>query len=530
MSAIAGLYRTDGRPVRAADLEPMLESLAHRGPDAKGVWNEGSVGLGHRMLRTTPESCHERLPLMNQARDLVITADARIDNRRELVAELGLDGRPDAEISDSGLILSAYEQWGEDSAKRLLGDFAFAIWDGRKQTLFCARDHPGVKPFYYHRSDRVFAFGTEIKALLSLPDVPRRLNQVRVADYLAGMFEDQTITFYRDVLRLPAGHCMTVSPRGVRVRAYYSLDPTREIRLRSDDEYAEAFRERFTEAVRCRLRSAFPVGGLLSGGLDSSSIVGTARRVLREEGTSRLHTFSAIFPDLPEADLRKIDERRFMEAVLAPGGLAPHYVRADRLSPLTDLKRVFWHQDEAVVAPNLYMHWALYDAASDQGVRVLLDGIDGDTTVSHGLEYLSELARTGKVRTLAREVIALSRRHNSPPRSVLWQFGLRPLVPESMRHVWRAVRRRPRPSSTICTAIKPVFAQRVGLAERTQSFQANRYASATHRERRALAWPQLRAVSLRAGGRRQGGSGVFARAPLPFLRPTADGILPGVAP
>ena len=476
MSAIAGLYRRDGRPVRPADLEPMVESLAHRGPDAKGVWSKGSVGLGHRMLRTTPESCHERLPLTNQAGDLAITADARIDNRDELIAELGVDGGPHAEISDSGLILSAYEKWGEESAKRLLGDFAFAIWDGRKQTLFCARDHPGVKPFYYHQSDRGFAFGTEIKALLSLPDVPRRLNQLRVADYLAGMFEDQTITFYRDIFRLPAGHCMTVSPRKVRVRAYYSLDPTREIRLRSDDEYAEAFHERFTEAVRCRLRSAFPVGGLLSGGLDSSSIVGTARRVLREEGTSRLHTFSAIFPDLPEADLRKIDERRFMEAVLATGGVAPHYVRADLLSPLTDLERVFWHQDEAVVAPNLYMHWALYGAASDQGVRVLLDGIDGDTTVSHGLEYLSELARTGKARTLAREVVALSRRHNSPARSVLWQFGLKPLVPESMKHVWRAVRRRPRSSSTICTAINPVFAQRVGLTERTQSFQANRYA------------------------------------------------------
>ena len=183
--------------------------------------------------------------------------------------------------------------------------------------------------------------------------------------------------------------------------------------MRSDEEYAEAFVERFTEAVRCRLRSTFPVGSLLSGGLDSSSIVVTARKLLAETDAPTLHTFSAIFPSLPEEDLKRIDERPFMAAVVALGEMSPHYVHADTLSPLSDLDRVFWHEDEAVLAPNLYIHWALYGAAQQEGVRVLLDGIDGDTTVSHGLEYLSELARTGRVRTLYREVMALSRRHQA---------------------------------------------------------------------------------------------------------------------
>ena len=478
MSAIVGLYRRNGQPADRADLERMTETLAHRGPDAAGLWNSGPVGMGHRMLWTTPESLHERLPLANRSGDVVITADARIDNRDELIAALGLSEWPHGEITDSGLILCAYEQWGEASPKRLLGDFAFAIWDGRSQTLFCTRDHFGVKPFYYHQSAQVFVFASEIKGLLCIREVPRQLNQVRVADHLAGIFEDQASTFYRDVLRLPAGHSMTVCRGEARVESYWSLDPSREIRLRSDDEYADAFRERFTEAVRCRLRSAFPVGGLLSGGLDSSSIVGTARRVLGEGRARRLHTFSAIFPGLPETDLRKIDERPFMEAVLAMGGLTPHYVHADRLSPLTDLDRVLRHEDEAFLAPNLYMHWALYGAAHQQGVRALLDGIDGDTTVSHGLEYLSELARAGKVRKLGREVMALSRRHNSSPRRILWQFGLRPLVPESMRHVWRTVRRRTQHPWTVNAAINPVFAGRVGLAERAHALRGNGHASA----------------------------------------------------
>ena len=478
MSAITGFYCRDGQPVDRGNLERMAESLVHRGPDAGGQWSNGPVGLGHRMLWTTPESLREHLPLMNKSGDVVITADARIDNRDELIAGLGLAEWSHGAISDSELILCAYERWGEDSPKRLLGDFAFAIWDDRRQTLFCVRDHIGVKPFYYHQSDRAFVFASEIKALLSVREVPRRLNPIRVADYLARTFEDQSITFYRDVFRLPAGHSMTVRHREARVQPYCSLDPVREIRLRSNDEYADAFRECFTEAVRCRLRSGFPVGGLLSGGLDSSSIVGTARKVLAEEGARRLHTFSAIFPDLPDVDLRKIDERPFMEAVLAMGGLTPHYVHADSLSPLTDLGRVFWHEDEALLAPNLYMHWALYRAAHQHDVRVLLDGVDGDTTVSHGMEYLSELARAGKVRTLGREVMAFARRYNSSPRRILWQFGLRPLVPEPMRHAWRVVRRRNEPAWMANTPIKPAFAQRVGLAERVETLQGNGRASA----------------------------------------------------
>src|SRR6267142_1308347 len=165
MSAIVGFYGRDGQPVDRADLERMTASLAHRGPDAAGVWNNGPVGLGHRMLWTTPESLHEQLPLTSKSGDLVITADARIDNRDELITALGLAHWAHGEIPDSELILRAYEQWGEDSPKRLLGDFAFAIWDERRQTLFCARDHCGVKPFYYYQSARALLFASEIKAL-----------------------------------------------------------------------------------------------------------------------------------------------------------------------------------------------------------------------------------------------------------------------------------------------------------------------------------------------------------------------------
>jgi asparagine synthase (glutamine-hydrolysing) len=424
------------------------------------------------MLWTTPESLRETQPVVSQADDVFLTADARIDNRDELRATLGLSTPLSRDTTDSELILAAYEKWGIACPEKLLGDFAFAIWDGYRQRLFCARDSMGVKPFYYYyHAQRVFVFASEIKALFCLPEVPRRLNEVMVANYLVPNFADRSVTFYQDIVRLPAAHCLIVSHGKIKLQPYWALDPRHEVRLRSDAEYAEAFREIFTVAVRCRLRSAFPVGSALSGGLDSSSIACTARRLLATKGKQRLHTFSAIFSGLPQEDLRRIDERCYVEAVLAKGEFEPHYVHADRLSPLTEFDRVLWHADEAVCAPNLYMHWALYDAAHQQGVRIFLDGIDGDTTVSHGFEALAEYARTGRWKTLVVEAAALAKRSNPlfTPRRILWQFGFRPLIPESAVHFWRLLRGRSQPIWAVSSVVNQTFARRVRLAERMQA-------------------------------------------------------------
>src|SRR5207245_10257224 len=181
--------------------------------------------------------------------------------------------RAPSDATDAALILAAYERWGERCPEHLLGDFALAIWDARRATLFCARDHFGVKPFYYHHAPgRLFCFASEIKGLVALAEVPRRLNETRVADYLVPLLEDKEITFYEEIVRLPPAHRMAVTREGVRMEQYWALDPEREIRMKSDGEYAEAFREIFTEAVRWRLRSAIPVESMSSGVLDSSSI------------------------------------------------------------------------------------------------------------------------------------------------------------------------------------------------------------------------------------------------------------------
>jgi asparagine synthase (glutamine-hydrolysing) len=469
MSAIAGLYRTDGRPVNRHEVDRMAHALAHRGPDGTGAWSGGPVALAHSALWTTPESRREPQPLASAACNIIV-ADARLDNRPDLIAALDLAGSASGDVGDSELILRAYERWGEACAAKLIGDFAFAVWDSRNQSLFCARDHIGVKPLYYYQSPSAFLFASEIKALLTSPTVPYRLNPSRVADHLVGLFEDQTSTFYRGIYRLPAGHTLTVTRTGTKIRQYWSLDSTREIVLGSDEAYAEAFRECFTEAVRCRLRSSHPVGCLLSGGLDSSSIVATARHLRGSASHGKLDTFTAVFPGLLASDLRKIDERAYADAVVAQGGLEAHYVRGDLVSPLTDVDRALWHLDEGFAAPNFYLHWALYGAARDRGVRALLDGIDGDTTVSHGLERLPVLARTGRVLTLGRELRALSHRHGVGVSDLFWQYAIHPLIPASVRQSIRRLRRRGG-APLEHTVIKPEFAKRMGVVERMAAIE-----------------------------------------------------------
>jgi asparagine synthase (glutamine-hydrolysing) len=465
MSAIAGLWHLGGRSVAPAELQRMLQCLSHRGPDGEGSWYRGELALGHRLLHTTPESLGETLPLVGRGDRLALTADARIDNRQDLLAALAGSVRPARDAPDSELIMAAYRTWGVHCVAHLVGDFAFALWDEARRHLFCARDHFGVKPFFYHHQPgRLFAFATEIKGILALPEVPRRLNETRVADYLQSSFDDQEITFYADIARLPPAHTLLVEGERLTLQSYWSPDPDREVRLGSDRAYAEAFRALFTQAVRCRLRSAFPVGSSLSGGLDSSSIVCTARDLLRRQARPPLRTFSLLFNDLPECD-----ESPFIEAVLDGGDLVPHRIRGDRLSPLEELDRYLTHEDGASWGFNMCLHWAMHRSAAEHGVRVFLDGLGGDEVVCHGIGRLPELARSGRLLELTVSVFRLGRHFGQPPLRILRRHAIRPLLPPAALRLWAAGRRSRPPaggSRTVRPLVSAAFADRVDLEAR----------------------------------------------------------------
>ena len=475
MSGIIGIYQRTGQPVESPHLNGMMKKIAHRGSDSSKIWCENQIGMGHVMLWTTPESMLEQLPNSDRQTETTITADARIDNRAELISLLELNKFSSEKITDSTLILKAYHKWGVNCTAKLIGDFAFAIWDAREQRLFCARDPMGIKPFYYYQSPSLFAFASEIEALLTIPDIQPELNELRIAYQLAGFLEDEEATFYRNIFHLKSACNLIVNQQQSYLEEYWALDPDYRIKLGSDQEYTEAFRELWKEAVSCRLRSAFPVGSTLSGGLDSSSITCTARNLLAGQ---KLHTFSAIFPNLPESDLKQIDERYYMKLVQNTEGIEAHNVRADLLNPLLDW---LWQGGEPVLSPNIYIHQGMYDCANQHGVRVFLDGVDGDTTISHGWRYLTHLTYTGNWHRLYKELNATSKNLRISRKVIAKEYCLKPLVHEPIQRL----RERISNHYEYSDLIHPELARQVNLGDRMRSLSPEPLITTAREEHRS---------------------------------------------
>lgn len=394
MSGIAGVYHLNGRPV-GEELDRVTDALAHRGPDGADTWRDGSVGLGHLMLETTPEDQYESLPLVDRSGDVALTADARIDNRSELIKKLNVRKPDDRVITDTELILAAYKRWGRDCPKKLLGAFAFAVWDARERTLTLARDHFGIRPLsYVHRPGRFFAYASLEMALVRAGLSNGEVNDCRIADFLLVPVKVKPEeTYWEDIISVPPAHTVQVTPEGrIDQERYWALDPEKETTLDSDEAYIERFRALFEEAVRCRMRSSTEVASMMSGGLDSTSVACTAAQQL--QGTDRqLHTLSAVFDSVPESN-----ERSYQETALEmyKEKMIPTFFEADEMGPLHHLSRTIEHMGRPSGGGNGYLHAELYRRAADQGRRVVLSGFDGDTTVSHGRKYANELLWEGR--------------------------------------------------------------------------------------------------------------------------------------
>ena len=463
MSGICGLFNLDGAPVTTDELGSMTSLLERRGPERTGHWVDDAVGLGHTLLATTPETVHERLPMRHAASGCVITADVRLDNREELLPLLGLREQPG--IGDAEIVLQAYLAWGEACVERFLGDFVFAIWDPREQRLFCARDHMGMRPLYYHHAPRrFFAFASEPRAILALPQTPYRINEGRIADYLVNPLEgiDKTSTFFEEVYRLPPAHTLTVGPDGMRLRRYWQLEPGDELRLKSDDEYAEAFLEVFTEAVRCRLRGAGPVGSMLSGGMDSGSVVAVASSLLADAGQGPLPTFSAVSPD-PSTCI----ETRTIHLTATIDGLNPSMISYADLDDVEGLERHIWDLEEPFDAW-MVLQTVVYLAARRSGCVVILDGVAGDVALGES-DHLTRLLRSGRWLTAYREAAGQNDFWGGayPPRREIARRLGSIVAPPQVKRIRQRLRSGRAAARAIETSlIRPEFAREVRLEER----------------------------------------------------------------
>jgi asparagine synthase (glutamine-hydrolysing) len=473
MSGIAGGLRVDETVFSEESINRMLRPMAHRGPDGTGIWTHGRVGLGSQWFRTTPESRDEVLPYRDASLRLVITADAKLDHRDELISSLSpvlqralpISSTDTPLFTDSHLICASYRRWGRQCLEHLEGSFAFAIWDQREQVLFCARDHFGVRPFYYHwLPGRRFAFASEIRPLLALPDTQQRINESRVADFLLDFEDDRIATYHQDILRLPPSHCIEVRDGRLTIACYWSPDPIRELHLTSDREYADAFRERLEAAVSKDMRSSRPWAVALSGGLDSSSVACVSRKILAARADARLHCVCFHYDTAPGGD-----EREYYNAVLQQGGIVPHYFSADQVKPLDNFEALLESHDGPIDNPHFSLGWSAWQDIRRNGFQILLDGIDGDVTVSYALVYLYELARRGGWLTMFREALGLSRNlfgGNISPFRIMWRHGLQPLLPR-LPVSWE----RSKGNFLNGPLIHSAFARRLDLAERIDRFE-----------------------------------------------------------
>ncbi len=457
MSAIAGLVDAAGQGVDPAAVQRMLDAMPGRAPDRSRLFH-GAVAVLGRTARD-PSAGDRSGAALCAAGDLAVTADVRLDNRADLVAAL----RVGDEQSDAGLILAAYERWGDECPARLLGDFAFALWDDRRGRLFCARDHFGVKPLYYGVAGGRFAFASEIKALLTI--APRSVSEVRIAEFLVGLPPEGPATLFEGIFSLPPAHSVTVAGTVTRLSRYWQLEGSTP----AGKDYPEQFRAIFASAVECRLRSDGPVGAMLSGGLDSSAIACVAAPLVARSGGRALPTFSTVFDETPAAS-----ERPHVDSVLALGSFTPTFIAAEEVGPFDDFDDILAEQDGPFLAPGLATSRLLYRAAADAGVRVLLDGHGGDEVVSSGEGRLAELARAGRWFGLWREVRGLAASYGEPAWPVfaahLEHYGPRALRP-ARKLAGRALRRlgrarvaeaRPGPLSFV----EAGFARRTGIAAR----------------------------------------------------------------
>src|SRR5229473_1938540 len=350
MTALAGLWRFDGRPDAAEGCARMLVVQELYGPHHGAQWSDSAVALGRRLMRVLPEDAFDRQPLVGGEGRYVLVADVRLDNRDELTEALRIPAPQARTLCDAAILLAAIERWDESCLERLVGDYAFAVWDGARRRLLLARDPLGWRPLHYHRGNKFFAFASMPKGLHALPDVPYAPDEERIAEFLALMPETGAQSFFLGIERVEPGHVVTVTADGLATRRHWQPS-RRRIALPRPEDYGEALLDLLDKAVSCRLRGTGDVGAYLSGGLDSGAVVTTAARLLAPSGR-RVIAFTGVPRegyDGPAPPNRIIDERANAAATAALYPNIEHVVvRNEGCSPLADLDRMFFLFDRPV--------------------------------------------------------------------------------------------------------------------------------------------------------------------------------------
>ncbi|MGQ4665898.1 asparagine synthase-related protein [Metabacillus halosaccharovorans] len=470
MSAIAGIYQMNKEPITPEYYNRIMDSLLHFPADDTKVWIKDEIFLACHAQWITPESVNEILPFYDVEQQMVITSDAIIDNREELFEKLQIKENKRKTIPDSFLILQAYQKWGEDCPEYLIGDFAFMIWDEKRQKLFGARDFSGGRTLYYYSNLTQLVFCTTIKPLLNLPTVSKDLNQEWIAEFLviAGMVDvaDTSITPYKEIKQLPPAHSITVQNGKVLLKQYNYLKGDRIPSNLSDEEYIEAFQEVFQQAVTSRVRTHKTVGAQLSGGLDSGSIVSFAARELKKQN-KQLHTFSYIptndFTDYTASHLIANEKPYIRSTVDYIGGLKDHYFDFVGKDSYSEIDSIMGHMETPYkFYVNSFWLKGMFEEANKMNVGILLNGGRGNLSISWGdaFPYYAQLLKQFKWVRLLSEVKSFSINVGSGRKTILSSV-LNQAFPKLQRNV--------NYSTTHTPLINPEFANQTRVYDKLRT-------------------------------------------------------------
>lgn len=328
MCGICGVYSTTGRPVESGLVDRMNAAISHRGPDGSGRLVDGEVALGHRRLSIIDLDGGAQ-PMSDASQSLHVVFNGEIYNFIELRKELEGLGHRFATRSDTEVILHAYQRWGQDCVDHFNGMFSFALWDTRDRTLFLARDHLGIKPLYYGVFGTDIVFASEIKALLVHPQAPRDVDLEALASLFTFRYVPSPKTLFKGIMKLPPGHCMTISADGTRIRRFWNTIPALRTSANEDD-LLEEYGALLQDAVKLQLRSDVPLGLFLSSGIDSGMLLA----MMTEHLPTRVQTFTIGF-DGGEATNEVDDARALAESfgaahsyeMLGPDDYRRHFER-----------------------------------------------------------------------------------------------------------------------------------------------------------------------------------------------------------
>lgn len=403
-----------------------IDVVSHRGPDGRG-WRvfespAGPVALGHRRLAIIDLDDRALQPMATVDRRLWLIFNGEVYNYIELREELRAIGVVFRTNSDAEVLLAACQAWGEAALDKLVGMFSFILWDDAEKVLFAARDRLGIKPLVYFSSSDGLAMGSEIKQLVDLPGFSRRINLDRAHNFLvSGVTDHMSDTMFAGAFNFRPGCFLKLDlkkwrPGQVLPIADYWKPPSADGKTLSEHEAADRFRALFLESMRLHMRADVRVGSCLSGGLDSSSIVG-AQAKMRLPGIERFQTVSAVFPGTT------VDERTYIDSVVQLAGAEPTYVTLSPEDVFDDAEAIIRAQDEPYGSTSIHAQYNVFKAARDRHVKVMLDGQGADEILGgyHGTfnYHYATLVRRRRMFDLLVTLSERQRWHGIPMREQL---------------------------------------------------------------------------------------------------------------